>query len=344
MVVFPYNTTDFAFTLNDVFINFSTQEVNTFFEITISIKYFDFYGAVEKTKVLEYKIPLVNKAQIYNVGRIIHRYLAEAPVFSNQFGFQFKTAKVSFEVREIEIADASVVETISLNDVSFIAGPTPKLTDNNAALLSTNTNFERITENGFFIVNMLVPEGEHTIKLLKNDNIVSSETINATTLENVYSKKITAKEYSGKKGDVFTVQLNVSEIKKSVVVFPNNVQSHQVVFTDQFKLFRSLEATGHHSFPKEYKQITQKYKRNLIEILEIVSTEKVNSLRLDTGWLLKSDTETIDSLLDNKHAYLVENNQVSLEMVPISKKMTGEDSDEALYGYNLEFQINKKNA
>jgi hypothetical protein len=344
MVIFPYNTTDFSFTLEDVFIQFSTENVNTYFDLKIIITYFEFFSSEEKSKILEYKIPLFNNQQSENVGRKIHRYLANSPVYASEFGFQYKTAKVTFLATEINIGDKTTASTTLLADVKFIAGPEPSLLSNNNALLSANTNYERVTENGLFIVNLLLSEGNHTLKVLKNNIEVQTEDITATATDNVFSKKIVVKDFSGAKGDVFEVLLENTTIKKTFVVFPNNVHSKQLVFVDKNKLFRSLECTGHFSFPNKYDQITHNYKRNLVEVLEIIETEKVNNLKLNTGWVLKTDTETTDALLSSKKTYLVENNISTLEMVPLAKKQTEEDSDEELYAYDLEFQINKKNA
>lgn len=344
MVTFPYNTTDFAFTLEDLFIAFSTEKANTYFDLKVTIKYFDFFSTIEKEKILEYKIPLFNQEQKYNVGRKIHRNLPSLKAYANIFGLQYKTAKVSFLATEINIADGTTESTATLNDVKFIAGPKPRLLANNVAILSTNTNYERTTENGFFICNFLLTEGNHTVKVFKNGVESLSEGITATAADNVFSKKIIVKDFSGAKGDVFTIKIDGTTIQKTFVVFPNNLQSKQLVFADSFKLFRSLECTGHFSFPDAFNQITHKYKRNLVEILEVVTTEQTNKFKINTGWLLKTDTETLHTLSLSKKAFLVENNKQILELAPIAKKLIKEDSDAGLYEYDLEFQINKNDA
>lgn len=344
MVVFPYNATDFAFTLDDVFINFSTTTADTFFDLEITIKYYDFFSSTEKTQVLEYKIPLFNLQQKENVGRKIHRFLSRPGKYENTFGFQYKTAKVSFVAKEIQISDETVVNTTDLNDVKFIPGPKPILLDDNCALLSTNTNPERVTKNGLFIINLLLKSGNQTIKIFKNDIEIATESITATDEDNVFSKKIIVENYSGAQGDVFEVQLINTSIKKSFIVFPDGEHSKQLVFVDNYKLFRSLECTGHFSFPTDYNQIIHKYKRNLVEVLEVIETEKTEKIKVNTGFILKTSTESIDTLLSEKQAYLVENNSAVLDLVPLAKKIVKEDSDAALYEYDLEFQINKKYA
>jgi len=340
MVSFPYNTTDFAFTLEDSFISFSTENADTYFELFLLISYYDFFSAEEKQKTLEYKIPLLNKAQTFNVGRKIHRYLSSLTAYTNTFGFMYKTATVTFIATEINNSDGSSSGSEVLYDVQFIAGKKPKLLENNTALLSNNTSYERVTEKGMFIVNVLLPAGDHVLKVYKNALEQTAETVTVTDNNNVFSKKINIKDFNGTKGDVFKFVVAETSIKKSVVVFPNNVSSKQLVFIDEFKLFRVLECTGHYSFPDEYDQITHTYYRNLVEVLEVIETTETNMLNINTGWVLKTDTETLSTLSKNKRAFLIENNEQILDMVVKAKKLTKEDTEAELYEYDLEFQIN----
>jgi hypothetical protein len=342
MVNFPYNTTDFAFTLEDSFIEFSTENEDTYFDLKVTITYFDFFSEVEKEKVLEYKIPLLNQAQSFNVGRKIHRYLASLTTYTNTFGFMYKTAKVTFIATEFNIADDSEASTDTLTDVQFIAGEKPKLLENNIALLSNNTNYERITEKGLFIVHFLLPIGSHVLKLNKNGSEAASENIVVTEGNNVFSKKITAENFNATKGDVFNIKIDGTSFAKTFVIFPNNISSKLLIFIDKFKLFRVLECTGHFSFPDEYSQITHTYKQNLVEVLEIVDTKEINKFNINTGWVLKTDTETISSISKAKKVFLIENDTQVLALVPIAKKLTKEDSEAELYEYDLEFQINKQ--
>lgn len=343
MLTYPYNTTDFAFTLDDVFLQFSTSTANTYFTLEVTINFYDFFSATMQTKVLDYKIPLFNQKQSFNVGRKIHRYLATPETFTDTFGFQYKTAKVSFVGKEILIADGSTVDTISLSNVKFIAGLKPTLMETNNALLSTNTHLERVTKDGFFVVNFLLSEATHEIFIKKNGIEISTENVTGTSENNVWSKKISLATLNAFRGDIFEIGITGSIISKRIVVFPENLFSKQLYFIDKNNLFRSLECTGHFSYANEYSQITHEYKRSLVEILEIVTTEFKNKFNINTGWLLKTDTEIIDAIMQSKKAFLVENSTVA-ELIPLSKKMTAEDSDEETYAYELEFQINPTNA
>lgn len=345
MVTFPYNTTDFFFTLDDTkVLQVSSANATSYFTLKATITFYDFHSAVAKEKVLEYKLPLFKGAQTYVIGRKVHRFLAKQKTFSNTFGFIIKTTTVDFEVKEIDSSDDTVLDTQTLTAVKFIPGPIPKLKSGNVAILSTNSNHERVTKDGLFLVNLLLPEGTHQLKLFKNEVEVDSESITATAADNVFSKKIIVKDFTGAKGDVFTINIADGLLVKSFVVFPDNKTSKQLLFVGNNHLLRSLECTGDFSFPTEYDQITHTYYRNLIEVLEIVTTEKIKKLKLNTGWILKTDVEVIDTLLESSNVLLIENNSTVLEMVPLAKKMTGEDSEKFLYAYDLEFYINQSYA
>jgi hypothetical protein len=59
---------------------------------------------------------------------------------------------------------------------------------------------------------------------------------------------------------------------------------------------------------------------DMVERLEHLSSSKEVKLYLNTGWLLFSDIDTIESLMRSKRAWLIQgNNTISLR--PISKKL-----------------------
>jgi hypothetical protein len=344
MVTFPYNTTYFAFTLDDVFLSFSTITPDTYFDLTVTIKYYEFFSDVEKTKVLEYKIPLFNLEQSYNVGRKIHRNLANIPGYNAESKFQYKTALVSFEAKEILIADSSVIDTITLNDVKFVAGSKPLLTANNIALLSNNTAIEKASLKGFFNVAFLLPAGDHSIEVYKNNSLESTEVIAATVLDNVYLKKITIADYSAKIGDVLKVKIKDTVILKEIVVDKEAETSNQIIFIDHFKLPRNMSFQGDYNYENKYTRTTHSYKRNLIEILEIIETEKLQYLNISTGFILKTQEETVESLVESTKAYLVFNDEVKLDLAPISKKINLKDSSIESFSYLVNFHINQSYA
>jgi len=340
MVTFPYKTTDFAFTLNPVFINFSSNN-NAYFDVEISIKYFNFYSQIQQTKVINYKIPLFNGVAKWYVGAIIHRNLADLKV-PFAAGFQTKTALVTFTVLEKQLADDQVISAQTLVDVKFIAGNLPNLIANNIALLHTNKELCRVTQKGYCNVSFLLSAGEHVLKIFLNENQVSAETITATASNAVFTKQVSIASLNANLSDSVIIKIEGTSIQKTFVVFPSTNQSNTLYFIDNHKLLTSLELTGEFLFQEDYKQLTHDYKRNLEEVLEIVDVEEENILKINTGYILKAQDKLINELFKCKKAFIKNINGYDLQIVPISKKRVGYDSTAFLYDYDLEFRINKK--
>jgi hypothetical protein len=340
MVTIPYNNTDFHFTLNDLFLQFSTAVPNTYFTLKITINYYEFYGAVAKQKVLNYKIWLFQNEAEFNIGRKIHRNMGVITEL-NSLALQYKTALVNIEAKELNVSDDTLVATTVLDNIKFVAGLLPSILVGNTAMLNINTNASRITPKGFVNVSFLLPLGANTIEIYKNNNLMQSEVITATATDNVFTKKYKISDYAGNPGDVFHFKVKDLAVQKSIIIFPERKHSNHLLFIDEFNLLTSLECTGEFSFPLNYSQITHEYKRNLVKVLEIIETDKDDMFKINTGWVLKTDNITIDSLSLSKKAWLFINDQEVIEMVPISKKLVKIDSEQDLYEYDLEFQINR---
>lgn len=340
MVTIPYNNTDFAFTLNDVFILFSTALEDTYFTLKLTVKYYDFNSDVQKTAVSEHKIYLFSKASEMNIGRIVHRTMSSISELSDN-EFQYKTALVDLEIKEINIADYSEVATISLNEIKFIRGILPEVKYNNFALLDTNKFPGRITNQGSVNLNYLIPEGIHKLEVYKNNELQTSTDITGTLTNNVFTKVFTAADLGAVKGDVFSFKIKDTLIKKEIVIFPDTEFSNLILFENKFNLISSFEFTGAYSMPVKYSRIKTTYKRRLVAVEEIVKATKSNKLKINTGWVLGTDNITLDEINEVKRAWMYINDTEVMELTPATTKLTLINSDEELKQYALEFNINR---
>lgn len=342
MVKFPYTNTAFAFTLNDVFIEFETETPDTYFTLEIEIEYYEFYSDVANSKTTLKKIPLFNNYAKYNVGRIVHRYMRSINSLNLEVN-QYKTAKVSLTVKEVLESDLSVLSTEVLTDIPFIAGYLPKRFENNMALLHRNVNPCRITNLGFVNVSFLLPAGTQIFKIFKNQIEVYSEVLEITEGNNVITKKIDAASFNAEPGDQFHVKIDETNIYYDFVIFPKGLHSKMIVFLNEFNLKSSLECIGGYSIKTDYYQVEEIVLKNLQQVLKIIETTKKESFFINTGFLLKTDVISIDSMLMHKKAWLVVSEDEIIELVPVSKKQTGIDTSKDLYEYDLEFKINASN-
>lgn len=344
MSFIPYTPGTFYFTLDDSkFIDFSTENEDTFFTMQLIIRYYDFFESVEKTiDDLYYKIPLFNKKATLDIGEIIHRNLSNMVILNDQ-EFQYKTPLVDIILNEYSIADeTTVVSSLQALNIQFIAGPKPEVIVNNSAILTLNPNNSRVTPKGIHIVNFLFPSGTHVLEIFKNNVFIDTQIIITTALDNVFAKKLKMENFNAVPGDVIKLSLKYTELYKEIEVIDYQEHSNMIVYIDEFKLLNTLECTGSKVRKIDYNQTTHKYKRNSREVTEIIDTKKDEGLIVNTGWLLQTDDVTLDSLLSGKRAWHFKNSTTAIELVPVAKKLTAEDSDEETFQYDLEFIINSK--
>ena len=339
-VSFPYSTLNVAFTLDDTnLINVSTLLDDTYFTIKLEIDYYAFYSEELQSKELNYKIPLFNKQATFNAGRKIHRILENIKTLNSQ-EIQYRLATVKFSITELNYVDDTTVDAVYYPNILFAAGVKPYV-NNNTALLDINNFAARVTPNAFKNISFLIPAGDRTRVILKNGNLVDETTEYIEGTYNVRTYRYNFSEFNPVPGDVFKVGIKNTTAFKSVFIFPEQNLSNTILFIDEFKLINSIECTGGFSTPTKYKQITHKYKRNFVEIIEVIETTKENSFLINTGWVLKTDNITIDSLLRSKKAWLFLSATEAIELVPVAEKLVNVDSENDLYQYNLEFKINR---
>ncbi|MEI6865778.1 hypothetical protein [Flavicella sp.] len=341
MVQFPYNTKDFAFTLGSEYLQFSTDAEGTYFSVELQISYFDFYESSLKTKILNYKIPLFQKYQKFNISEIIHRYMSRIDDYSNFVpGFQYKTVTVTIICNELGQIDGELIDTVILEGVKFIAGNKPYLFENNTALLERNYHPCRVTSEGVVNVSFLLPEGSYLLLVYKNNVLQKSIEVVADDKNNVYTIMVDVANFNGEQGDCFKVKISETNIFYEILVFPSTLYSTQLYFENEYNLLSAFQCTGGYYIDEEYTRLKQKYREDFQEVLKIVDTTKEVALTINTGHVLKTDTISLDSLILNKRAWLVVSDTVYLCLVPLSKKIRTLDSGEELFQFDLLFHIN----
>jgi len=132
----------------------------------------------------------------------------------------------------------------------------------------------------------------------------------------------------------------VEGAKKTFIVFPNDNYSNMIVWENEFLVQSALECTGTASIKTEFEFQTQKLFENLVEKIQTLSTTKEVKLYINTGWILKSDVDTIESILRSKRAWLLQN-EVEINLVPVSKSIVNTDLERELIEFSLEFIINR---
>lgn len=337
----PYSTGQKAFTLDNEFFEFSSVNQNTYFQFDSTIKTYDFFTNAVNEFFIPLKIVLFRGYSKENLGQIIHRLMRK---FSdvNESLLQYKEATLKINCSEIVIADQSVIRSGTSAEIPFIAGLSRGITT--LGFLDFNPAPNRVTKNSFAYLNILIPAGNYELRTFKNGLLVTAEALPVSN-DTIFCKKILFSTFE--KGDVVECvidaigEVNALAPKKTFILFPDDNYSNMIVWENEFLLQSAMECTGSALLDPEGEFQSQTVYEDLVERLEHLSSSKTVKLFINTGWLLFSDIDTVESLMRSKRAWLIQgNNTISLR--PIGKKLPKKDLEEELIQYPLEFKINQK--
>jgi hypothetical protein len=242
---------------------------------------------------------------------------------------------------EIVIADETILRSGTSIEIPFIAGISRGITT--WGFLDFNPAPNRVTKNSFAYLNIIIPAGNYALNTLKNGILISTAAL-PFSAGVVLCKKVFFKDYAQGDRIQFVIDLVGATIsnapKKTYILFPDNNYSNMIVWENEFLLQSAIECTGSAALDSEGDFQSQTVYVDLVERLEHLSSSKTVKLFINTGWLLFSDIDTVESLMRSKRAWLIQgNNTISLR--PISKKLPKKDLEEELISFPLEFKINQ---
>ena len=336
----PFAPGEKLFTLDQDYFEFNSNNVGTFFQFDTLIKTYDFFTNVLNEFTIPQKVVLFQGKAKVNLGQVIHRLMRKFNAV-NETLLQYKLATVDLTVSEIDFATETVLRSGTVANIPFVAGLSRGLTT--FGFLDFNPLANRATKNGFALLNILYPEGSYELRTFKNGTLVSSVALPEST-DTIVCKKVSFSAFA--KGDVVQYivdvvgETNSSAPKKTFKLFPEGNYSNTIVWQNEFLLQSPLECTGTASIKTDFEFISQKVWENLVEILEHLSSSKEVKLYINTGWLLNTDVDTIESLMRSKRAWLL-NSKGNISLRPIGKSMINQDLQRELIEYSLEFTINR---
>ena len=338
----PYTIGKKAFTLDPLFYQFFTSYPNTYFQITSVIKTFDFFTNQLKQYNISEKLPnFKGKAQL-NFGKTIHKLMDRFSTLNQNF-YQYKPALFSMLIEEKDIDTGVVIRSAQLTDQEFVAGLSRGIT-NDVGFLDFNKKAGRVTINSVHILNVLgALNVNYEIRVYQNANHIDTRHLGYTN-GSIISTTFNFDDYV--QGDIIDIKLfevgNTVNIlaTKTFYVIPQQTYSCLVFWEDDFLLQSVLEFTGALNVKTDLEFRTNNLFQNLVELLEYIETTKVNKLTMNTGWLIKTSVDSIESLLRSKRAW-VDLNGKRIGLRPISKQIVNEDTERELIEFTIEFQINR---
>lgn len=343
-----YNLTGLNFTKDPILIDFFTQNNDTYFTLEMTVKAYDFLENSSEIKIVDipFKLPLFNKKQSLNIGKIIEKvmYHQNVPLLVNQD--IYKPANVNLFISEKKILDNSEVRSTTINGLKFIAGLSPKNITNSCGILELSNYVKRVYPSTNEIINFVITLSVgKSIEILKNNNQVSlNPVINFLEL---YREFINLENYLAKEGDFFEVKLWLDSsmtnyISKKLIVFPEPINKTTIFWEDEYFLTQSFDFGGKISSKKETENITFKNFNHLVEKLNKISSNQTTNFYINTGFISKDDIFYIDSIINSKIAWVKISNNKYMEIIPITKSHPIYDIDRELISYDLEFTINLK--
>jgi hypothetical protein len=204
---------------------------------------------------------------------------------------------------------------------------------------------KRVTKNAVEYLNILMPSEKVVLKTYRNDTLFSEQEL-LLSFGKIVTKIVTFGEFQ--QGDVITYKLfNLTDIEstisKTYVVFPEERYSNIVVWENEFLLQSVLQFTGSFASETELNIKSMEKFQNLVEVLDYLEVRKKSKFTLNTGWLLKNDQITVESLMASKRVWIQMPNSSWLSLRPLAKKILNTDSDRELIEYTIEFQLNRPN-
>jgi hypothetical protein len=338
VVTYPFSENEFNYTLDKNYIRFSSEAIDTYFDMLVICKVFDFYTFQEKEFFVPIKIPLFNGMQAYNIGQGIHRLMKKVKELDIYSINKYKPAQVKFEVKEKSNLDDSIIRSIASPTFQFIAGHRPSVMENHAILSSSEPI--RVTKKGFQFLNLVVPIGALIINIFKNGVIFSEYVFSAS--ENIVTDRI---EFSlFEPGDVVEYRVVIGDdfISKKFIVFPEGIESKMIIWENKYLLKSCFEFTGKFQVKSDLETKSNTRLEDLAELLTIFETKKISKLTINTGFISKYDISQIDDLMSSQRAWIILADEKLVEIVPISKTFLPNDSDRELIAFDIEFQINRK--
>lgn len=340
----PYSLNRYNFTLDDKYILFNTTYEETFFDLKLMVKTFDFFSGNTREYILPFKIPMFQKKQKFNIGLIIHRLMARFEQPSVNSTNQYNATVVKMEFTERYAATGEDIREFISDDFKFIAGLSPKLYNSNFAILDLQPEETRVLSNSNQRINLMMPIGTgREIKIFKNGNLISSYYLSNSF--STYTDNLDFASINAKQGDRIEYRLQIDElnfVSKFFIVFPEQTYFNTIYWEDEFLLTKNFDFTGKLEIKNDYESKNQSMYVGIMEKLISYESIKTPKLNINTGFILKSDIPTIESIIRSRRVWIDINNEL-VELVPVTKSISTADTDKATINFDLDFQINRKN-
>lgn len=241
--------------------------------------------------------------------------------------------------------EAQVGSQLNYRDVRFICGRKPSRCEGKQGIVDMVESATRVTNSSIAILNLFQAGSYRTIDIYRNE--VFYKKVNTNLVQSqLFGLLINFLPFSP--GDVIearfykTAKLTTQSYdSQKYIVFPEGDQSFHIAWENEHRLLSIMEFTGEFSFGNRYDYIESNVYESFLEIKKRHDTLRKVEFSANTGFILKADKDRIDSLLAARKAWILTPDGVSdIAIIPETKELLSEDSEQDVYEYTVNFSIN----
>ena len=341
------------FTRDQHFVNLATTIVGVYLKVTLDITTYSFTGE-ETIRQYPMHVPIFNGRAEFHPGEILHNILATLKDITQfipsdlesrvEIPFDYyRPTNLNITMEQTAYSGSGVVKTDLLNNLLFVKGTQPVNYGDDCGIMLSQYPI-RVTRNSYGMINFVKRSGIHSLEIHvngKKEKTIAHDTVE----ESLFGMVLSFKDY--REGDLVYVKLDNGDggfYERKFYVFPENKESYHIAWVTEHEQLELLEFTGAYGIDSNYERIENSVYQNLVNIVEILKTNRTQPLRTNTGWVLKDNHVLLDSLMMAKRAWLfLPNTDYKIALVPQGKKQANYDSDRGTYSYDVDFLINPDN-
>ena len=347
ILTLPYSDKDYNFTKDPLLLEFHTNIPDTYFDMKVSITCTDyvFQSSDSKTFEIIFTIPLFNKKQNFNLGKIVEKAMYRFAKPLGAVSNLYNSALVTLNIKERLNNSNVFVRDLIIQDLKFLSGLTPKYKFKNNGFLDLSNGIKRVTPESIEYINMMLSiDNEKSVEIFKNNVSIYANPI--SNLTETYKLIIDFSTLSPVKGDVIDViiWLNLAKtasINKKYLVFPEQEYSTRIIWENEYRVPEIFDFTGKYFLKSDVENLQTKNFNEIIERTNLVDNLSTEKLVVNTGFISKNDITYIKSIIKQRRAWVLLPGNKLIELIPLTKQLQEVDVNRELIDFDIEFQINK---
>ena len=347
ILTFPYSGENYNFTKDPVLLNFNSDIPDTYFDMKAIITCNDFVFQSFETKSFEipFKIPLFNKKQKFNLGKIVEKTMYRFNNPLEAISDLYNSALVTLEITErLNNTDVFVRDFI-IENIKFLSGITPQFKNNNNGFLDLSNGIKRVTPKSIVYINMMLKiDNNKSLEIFKNTVSIYSNSISNTT----HTHKITINfnDLNVVQGDVIDVIIwldlaKTISLTKKYLVFPQQEYSTLIIWENEYRVPEIFDFTGKYFLKSDVENLQTKNFNEIIERTNLVDNLSAEKIVINTGFVSINDITYIKSIIKQRKAWVYLPGNKLIELIPLTKQLQEVDVNRELIDFDIEFQINK---